>query len=140
MPSKWFHTSPSDGCTILSGLYRVPCLCHVIYLADSSLMYSRWILGTNGRYHKIFIGTVSCFLWPSPESTSRYLEDLHFGQYFSCSCSFLKRTHSFGQACICSYGIFSALRSFYASYMVFDNMWSFGSRVPTTANTLSKPS
>ena len=68
-----------DGCTILSGLYRLPFLCHVIYFADSSVMYSRWILGRNGRYRRIFMGIVSCLFWPSSESTSRYLEDLHFG-------------------------------------------------------------
>jgi hypothetical protein len=39
--------------------------------------------------------------------------------YFASACSFLNRTQPFGQACICSYVILSARRSFCASYMLF---------------------
>jgi hypothetical protein len=35
MASKWVHASPSDVCTILSGLYCLPFLCYVICFTDS---------------------------------------------------------------------------------------------------------
>jgi hypothetical protein len=76
---KVFPCLPSDVCTILSGLYRFPFLCHVICFADSSVMYRRWILGMNGRCHRIVKGMSSCLICPSPESTSMNLDDLHLG-------------------------------------------------------------
>jgi hypothetical protein len=91
IPSKWVHASPSDGCTSFSGLYQQPFLCHIICFMVSSVMYSCWILGMNGRHRRIFTGIVSCLFWPSPESTSRNLEDQHFAQYFASACSFLIR-------------------------------------------------
>jgi hypothetical protein len=87
------------GCvTILSGLYHFPFLCHVIYFADSSAMYRRWILGMNGRCRRIVKGMSSCLFCPSPESTSMNLDDLHLGQYFASAYSFLNSTQLFGQA------------------------------------------
>jgi hypothetical protein len=80
MPSKWVQASPSDECTILSGLYLLPFLCHVICFVDSSVMYSRWILGMKGRYCRTFVGIFSYSFLASLVSTSRYLEDFHFGQ------------------------------------------------------------
>jgi hypothetical protein len=41
-----------DVCTILSRLYRLPFLCHVICFVDSLVMYRRWILGMNGRWRR----------------------------------------------------------------------------------------
>jgi hypothetical protein len=59
-------------------------VCHFYAMSSvSSVMYSHWILGMNGRYRKIFMGIESCLFWPSPESTSRNIEDSHFGQYFA---------------------------------------------------------
>src|SRR5688572_4308746 len=98
MSSKCFHASPSDACTILSGLYRFPFLCHVICFADSSVMYRRWILGMNGRCRRIVKGISSCLFCPSPESTSINLDELHLGQYFASAYSFLNSTQPFGQA------------------------------------------
>src|SRR5688572_26837655 len=98
MISKCFHTSPSDVCTILSGLYRFPFLCHVICFTDSFVMYRHWILGMNGRCHRIVKGMSSCLFCPSPESTSMNLYDVHLGQYFASVYSFLNSTQPFGQA------------------------------------------
>jgi hypothetical protein len=78
-------------------------------------MYKRWILGMNGRCRRIVKGMSSCLFCPSPESTSMNLDDLHFGQYFASVYSFLNSTQPFGQACICSYVILSARKSFCAS-------------------------
>jgi hypothetical protein len=69
-----------------------------------------------------------------------YLEDLHFGKYFASTCSFLNRTHPFGQTCILSYDILSARRSFSDSYKFYGIMCPTGSMVPHTANILLKPS
>lgn len=44
-----------------------------------------WILGMNGRYRRIFTGISSCLFCPLPESTSKYLDDPHLGQYFASS-------------------------------------------------------
>ena len=99
---------PTDGCTSLLGLYRRPFLCHVICFADSAVMKRRWILGMKGRYLMIFAPICVFLFCPSPESTSMNLEDLHFGQYSSSAWSPLNKMHPLGQACICSYGIFSA--------------------------------
>jgi hypothetical protein len=81
--SKCFHASPSVACTILSGLYPLPFLCHVICFTDSSVMYRRWILGMNVRWRRIVTGMSSYLFCPSPESTSMNLDDLHFRQYFA---------------------------------------------------------
>jgi hypothetical protein len=54
-------------------------LCHVICFVDSSVMYRRWILGMNGRCRRIVKGMSSCLFYPSPESTSMNLDDLHLG-------------------------------------------------------------
>ena len=110
MSSKCFHASPSDGCIILSGLHLLPFLCHVICFADSSVMYSRWILGRKGRYRRTFSGILDYFFLPSLPSTSTNLEALHFGQCVAFSWSPLNRTHPFEQAWIGSYGILSARR------------------------------
>ena len=83
-------------------------LCHVICFADSSVMYRRRILGMNRRWRRIVAGMSRCLFCPSPESTSMNLDDLHLGQYFSSTYSFLNRTQPFGQACIGSYVILSA--------------------------------
>jgi hypothetical protein len=64
-------------------------------------------------------GMSSCLFCPSPKYTSMNLNDLHYGQYFASAYSFLNSTQPFGQACICSYVILSARRSFCASYMLF---------------------
>jgi hypothetical protein len=119
MTSKWVHASPSNVCTILSGFYCLPFLCHVICFADSSVMYRCCILGMNRRWRRIVTGISSCLFCPPPESTSMNLDDLHFGQYFASVCSFLNRTRPFVQACICSYVILRARRIFCASYMLF---------------------
>jgi hypothetical protein len=73
----------------------------------------------NGRWRMIVTGMSSYIFCPSLESTSMNLDDLHFEQYFASVYSFLNSTQPFGQACICSYVILSAQRSFYASYMLF---------------------
>jgi hypothetical protein len=119
MALKCFHALPSDACTILSGLYHFPFVCHVIYFANSSVMYRCWILTINGRWRRIITWMLSCLFCPSPESTSMNLDDLHFGQYFASAHSFLNSMQPFGQACICSYVILSARRSFCASYILF---------------------
>jgi hypothetical protein len=69
-----------------------PFLCHVICFADSSVMYKRWILVMNKRCHRIVKGMLSCLFYPSAESTSINLDDLHFGQYFASAYSFLNST------------------------------------------------
>jgi hypothetical protein len=79
-------------------------------------MYRRWILDMNGRWRRIIKGMSSCLFCPSLESTSMNLDDLHFGQYFASAYSFLNSMQPFEQACICSYVILSARRSFCASY------------------------
>lgn len=140
MTSKWVHASPSDVCTILSGFYYFPFLCHIFCFTDSSVMYRRWILGMNERWCRIVTGISSCLLCPSPDSTSMNLNNLHFGQYFTSMYSFLNRTQPLRQACICSYVILSARRSFCALYMLFGRTWSSGSRLPITVNNLSKAS
>jgi hypothetical protein len=83
-------------------------LCHVICFSDSLVMYKCWILGINGRWCRIVTAMSSCLFYPSPESTSMNLDDLHLEQYFSSTYSFLNRTQPFGQACIGSYVILSA--------------------------------
>jgi hypothetical protein len=95
MSSKCFHASPSAGCTILSGLYLLPFLCHVICFADSSVMYNRWSLGMKGRCRRTISGMLDCFFLPSLPSTSTNLEALHFGQCVASSWSPLNRTHPF---------------------------------------------
>jgi hypothetical protein len=122
MASKLVHALPLDACTILSELYRLPFLCHVICFVDSSVMHRSWILGMNGRWRWIVTGMSSYLLCPSPESTSMNIDNLHFRQYFASAYSFLNRTQPFGQACICSYIILSARRSFYALHMQFGRM------------------
>ena len=103
-------------------------------------MYRRWILGMNGRWHKI-VTKISSFLFcPSADSTSMNLDDLHFGQYFAFMYSFLNRTQPFRQACIYSYIILSARRCFCALYMLFGRTLSSRSRLPITVNKPLKAS
>jgi hypothetical protein len=75
-----------------------PFLCHAICFVDSSVMYKRWILGTNGRCRRIVKGMSTCLLCPSPKSTSMNLDNLHIGQYFASMYSFLNSTQPFEQA------------------------------------------
>jgi hypothetical protein len=53
---------------------------------------------------------------------------------------FLNSTHSFKQACICSYDILNAQRSFYASYILFSISWYSRSRLLIAINLPSKAS
>jgi hypothetical protein len=93
------------------------------------------------RYRRTLTRVVRCvFGRPSPESTSMYQEALHFGQCMAFSWSFLNKTHPFRQACIFPYGILSARRSFWASYMFLGKMWSSGSMSPKTVTKASKHS
>lgn len=75
---------------------------------------------------------------PQQAQLARYLDDLHFGQYFTFACSFLNKTHPFRQACICTYGILSERSTFCTSYMLFGIIRPSGSRLPMTANITSK--
>jgi hypothetical protein len=95
----------------MSSVSRIPRSCIVI---GSSV----WTEGTVGFSH----GSQAAS-YDHHQSTSRNIEDPHFAQYFAFTCSFLNRMHPFGQACICSYGILRAQRSFCDSYMLFGRMW-----------------
>jgi hypothetical protein len=119
--SNFVHARASDGCVRLS-LYQRPVLCHFIFFAVSSVMCIRWIRCMGGRYRRTLIGIVSCVFLLSAEFTSMNRDALHFGLCVAFSCSFLNKTHPFGQECICSYGILSARRTFCASYMFFGKM------------------
>jgi hypothetical protein len=104
IPSKWVHASTSDGCVNLS-LYRDP-FCAKSFASQiswscKSVGSAVWARGTVGH----LLGSWVASFYPHQSLCPRIKTFLHFRQCVAFSCSFLNKTHPFGQACICSYDI-----------------------------------